>query len=171
VFFVNALGSIRVGVTPQAVWVCVQGKGSFQNSTPLKDFAREMLSRGHVRFVIDLAGCPLMDSTFMGTLAGIALKLQGRPGGRVEVVNSNERTRGLLTNLGLDQLLILKPEKRAALEEPQATRALELGGCDKETRASTMLEAHEAVVEANPANEAKFKDVLEYLRQDLGCES
>ena len=30
-----------------------------------------------------------------------------------------------------------------------------------------MLEAHEACVEANPDNAAKFKDVLEYLKQDL----
>ena len=31
----------------------------------------------------------------------------------------------------------------------------------------TMLEAHEDLVAANPTNKAKFKDVLEYLRQDL----
>ena len=38
---------------------------------------------------------------------------------------------------------------------------------DKEARARTMLEAHEACVEANPENAAKFKDVLEYLKEDL----
>ena len=38
---------------------------------------------------------------------------------------------------------------------------------DKVTQAQTMLEAHEACVEANEANAAKFKDVLEYLKQDL----
>jgi len=30
-----------------------------------------------------------------------------------------------------------------------------------------MLEAHEALVEAAPENEARFKDVLEYLKNDL----
>ncbi len=30
-----------------------------------------------------------------------------------------------------------------------------------------MLEAHEALVEADPDNLTKFKDVLEYLKQDL----
>ena len=34
-----------------------------------------------------------------------------------------------------------------------------------------VLEAHEALVEADSANEARFKDVLEYLRQDLGSET
>ena len=32
-----------------------------------------------------------------------------------------------------------------------------------------MLEAHEAVVMANPENEAKFKDVLEFLRSDIAA--
>ena len=30
-----------------------------------------------------------------------------------------------------------------------------------------MLEAHEALAEADSANATKFKDVLEYLRQEL----
>jgi hypothetical protein len=31
-----------------------------------------------------------------------------------------------------------------------------------------MLDAHEACVEANAENAVKFKDVLAYLREDLG---
>jgi hypothetical protein len=31
-----------------------------------------------------------------------------------------------------------------------------------------MLDAHEACVEANADNAVKFKDVLAYLREDLG---
>jgi hypothetical protein len=30
-----------------------------------------------------------------------------------------------------------------------------------------MIEAHEALVDADPENFARFKDVLEYLKQDL----
>ncbi len=37
----------------------------------------------------------------------------------------------------------------------------------KVEQAQTMIEAHEACILANPANAAKFKDVLEYLRHDL----
>ena len=71
---------IQVGFNESTVWVRVSGRGSFQNSSPLKDFAKEMLSRGYKTFVIDLGECPVMDSTFMGTLAGIALKLQASEG-------------------------------------------------------------------------------------------
>ncbi len=151
------------------VWVRVAGRGSFQNSTPLKEFAKEMLSRGHRQFTIDLQECPVMDSTFMGTLAGIALKLQAGDGS-VRVIRLNERNHSLLANLGLDQLLQIEPldtEAGMAGLPGDAIQNLTLGAEDKATQARTMLEAHEAVVDANPLNEAKFKDVLEFLRQDI----
>lgn len=163
----NGQTSISVGVTLDAVWVRVEGKGNFQNSAPLRDFAKEMLGRGHRRFVIDLRGCPLMDSTFMGTLAGVALKLHAAGDGVVQVVNLNERTRSLLTNLGLDHLLRIEPESGIAGPAPLEEESLSLDPGNKKTQTETMLAAHEAVVEANPENEAKFKDVLEYLRHDL----
>ena len=40
-------------------------------------------------------------------------------------------------------------------------------GYRKKEQTETMLEAHEACIAANPANAAKFKDVLDYLKQDL----
>src|SRR5262245_66451760 len=67
--------SIQVGVSGPTVWVKVQGKGSFLNSGNLKEFAREMLDRGYREFVVDLADCSMMDSTFMGTMATVALRL------------------------------------------------------------------------------------------------
>jgi hypothetical protein len=38
---------------------------------------------------------------------------------------------------------------------------------DHSAQAENMLAAHEALVEADPGNLTKFKDVLEYLKQDL----
>ncbi len=145
----------------------MEGKGNFQNSTPLKEFAREMLGRGHRDFVVDLKDCPFMDSTFMGTLASIALKAGGNGQGGLHVVNLNERTQDLLCNLGLDQLMKLETPALAEGTEAPATEALPGAEGDKALEAKTMLEAHEAVVQANPENEAKFKDVLEFLRQNV----
>lgn len=159
--------SIQVGLIKDTVWIRVEGKGSFQNSTPLKEFAREMLGRGHREFVVDLKECPFMDSTFMGTLASIALKSQANGSGRLQIVNINERNQDLLCNLGLDQIMQLdQPQPEPALNGEAVP--LDTSGCtDKSVEAVTMLEAHEAVVAANPENEAKFKDVLEFLRQNI----
>ena len=41
----------------------------------------------------------------------------------------------------------------------------------KREQAGTMLEAHEALCQAAPENLTRFKDVLEYLKQDLQHES
>ncbi len=163
----TAQPSILVGITDQTVWVRVEGKGSFLNSTGLKEFAREMTNRGFREFGIDLRNCPVMDSTFMGTLAGIALTLRGLGQGQLRVLNLNARNRDLLTNLGLDQLFTMdsRPPIHIAgtASQPLEAKAAE----DKISQTQTMLEAHEACIEANPENAAKFKDVLEYLKQDL----
>jgi len=164
----NTAPAILVGTIDRTVCVRVEGKGSFLNSTGLKEFAKEMTNRGFREFVVDLRNCPLMDSTFMGTLTGVALRLRELGQGSLRITNLNDRNRDLLTNLGLDQLMTLDGVARPSLTvEPVIQQQLPAEPSDKTTRAETMLEAHQDLVEANPANEAKFKDVLEYLRQDL----
>ena len=103
----NTPPSILVGVTNKIVWIKVEGKGSFMNSGGMKDFSKEMVNRGHREFVLDLRKCPVMDSTFMGTMAGIALRLRELGQGRLHVINLNERNRDLICNLGLDQLFAM----------------------------------------------------------------
>jgi anti-sigma B factor antagonist len=160
---VTAAPSILVGTCDRTVWVRVEGKGTFANSTGLKEFGKEMTNRGYRQFVVDLEHCPLMDSTFMGTLASIALRLRELGSGRVSIINLNIRNSDLLSNLGLDRLFGMNSVR---CDRP-VQEALPADSTDKLTRAETMFEAHEAVVAANPANAAKFKDVLEYLKQDL----
>lgn len=159
--------SIQVGLFNDTVWIRVEGKGSFQNSTPLKEFAREMLGRGHREFVVDLKECPFMDSTFMGTLASIALKSRADGAGGLHIVNLNERNQDLLCNLGLDQLMQLDPPQAGPVLNGQAVSLDTASRPDKGAEALTMLEAHEAVVAVNPENEARFKDVLDFLRQNI----
>lgn len=143
-----------------AVWVRVEGKGTFQNSPGLKDFSRKLIEAGRLEFVVDLRNCPAMDSTFMGTLAGIALRLQEAGGGELWVVNRNERNADLLSGLGLDVLFSHHPPPAAVRGDGEAIQST----VDKAAIRDVMLEAHEAVVTVNPANEAAFKDVLQYLK-------
>ena len=155
-----------MGVSGKTVHAKVQGKGSFQNSPSLKEFARQMLDRGYRTFVVDLADCPVMDSTFMGTLAGIALRLRETEVGTLRVRNVNERNHELLRNLGLDNLFQIESNDG---REPVSEAAMlpNQPNLSKTEHAECMIEAHEALVDADPENLARFKDVLEYLRQDL----
>jgi anti-anti-sigma regulatory factor len=148
----------------------VEGKGSFQISPALKEFAKRMLERGFRSFVVDLNSCSVMDSTFMGTLAGIALRLRefGSNGGLV-VRNANQRNADLLENLGLNNLFEIESKVPSAGSEGNLEAApLEpADSLDRSEQAACMIEAHEALVDADPENLARFKDVLEYLKQDL----
>jgi anti-sigma B factor antagonist len=167
--------SIQVGVNGSVVWVRVAGRGSFLNSGSLKEFAREMVNRGYREFVFDLEECVMMDSTFMGTMAGMALRLKELGQGRLHVIRCGERSRDLLSGLGLDQIFDIQADGAAA---PQCEALTQTNGepaqksaTAKREQAGTMLEAHEALCQAAPENLTRFKDVLEYLKQDLQHES
>ena len=114
---VNPTPSILVGCNQKVVCIRVQGKGSFQNSTGVKDFAAAMILRGHRDFVVDLAGCPVMDSTFMGTLAGVAQRLLRLGQGGLHIIHANERNTDLLEGLGLDQIVSLDGRDAPLLDE------------------------------------------------------
>ena len=167
--------SIQVGVNGPVVWVRVAGRGSFLDSGSLKEFGREMVNRGYREFVFDSEECVMMDSTFMGTMAGMALRLKELGQGRLHVIHCGERSRDLLSGLGSG------PDFRHPGQRGRRTgvrRAGEderrrggKGAAAKREQASTMLEAHEALCQAAPENLTRFKDVLEYLKQDLQHES
>ncbi len=161
--------SLQVGVTDHSVWVKVEGRGSFLNSGSFKQFAKEMVQRGYREFVIDLANCAMMDSTFMGTMASVALRLKELGRGHLHVIHCGQRSRDLLTGLGLDQVFSIHANGTSAPnEENVVTEALPAEpNAQKQRQAQQMLDAHEALCEAAPENFSRFKDVLDYLKQDL----
>jgi anti-anti-sigma regulatory factor len=153
--------------------VKVEGKGSFLNSGNLKEFAREMLGRGYREFVVDLADCAMMDSTFMGTMASVALRLKELGQGHLHIVHCKNRSQELLSGLGLDQIFDIhangaRAPECEAIEQAPGGRSPE---AKKKEQAETMLEAHEALCEAAPENLFRFKDVIDFLRQDLHHET
>ena len=104
-----------------------------------------------------------VDDNYMGTLAGISLWLRELGEGCLSVVNLNERNAESLCSLGLDQLFNIRVseirEEGQALEMPLKE--------DHTARAQTMLEAHEALIKKVPENVPKFKDVIQYLKEEL----
>ena len=156
----SSISSVQVGVAGPSAWVRINGRGTFQNSAGLKEFAAEMMRRGQREFVVDLAACELMDSTFLGTLTGIALGLP--PGGKLTVVRANDRNRAVMQNLGLDRIFAV--EESAPAPAPGRMEDAETNPPQK-ARRETIIQAHENLVAANPANAIRFKDVLEFLQQ------
>src|SRR5437764_14856525 len=134
-----------------------------------------MVNRGYREFVVDLQNCAMMDSTFMGTMAGVALRLRELGHGHLRVVHCGQRSHDLLSGLGLDQILTIQANGSSAPEcqsiKDEAAKAQQDPNSAKTEQAQTMLDAHEALCEAAPENLTRFKDVLDYLKQDLHHET
>ena len=117
-----------------------------------------------------------MDSTFMGTLTGAALNLRERGEGEVVVLNANGRNQQLLTSLGLDHILTVD-NVGVRFKAERAAVSQQLGLCDegrpadKTEQAAHVLEAHEALTEANVENASRFRDVIEFLEKELGAKN
>jgi len=169
---------ISVAAADNQVYVRVAGRGTFQNGQPLRRFAQDMLSRGCRQFHVDLADCQGMDSTFLGVLAGIGLKLQQAHKGQLFVRNVSPRNMELLQTLGLDALFNVDSasrEKAAQLIPPaaqfQKLPDSEIGEIrkplNKDDTADLMLEAHDNLIRADQRNVARFKDLTRILREDV----
>jgi anti-sigma B factor antagonist len=154
---------ILVSYAGPIVWIRVEGNGSSTNSTALRKFAKEMIHRGAREFVVDLANCQGMDSTFMGTLAGITFWLRELGEGSLSVVNLNQRNAETLSNLGLDHLFNVRVSSIGKDEQVLPIPSDE----NRTARAQTMLEAHEALVKSAPENISKFQDVIQFLEEEL----
>ncbi len=191
------MSKILVARSADLGFIKVVGRGSFQNSSCLKAFYQQLLKEGVRRFVVDLEACTYLDSTFLGILLGLGLKLREAGNGLLHILNANPRNLELLRNLGLDRLINIDGGGPANLGgnglggavnggargtgNGLGARAVNLNGvkeeqleempCPVPTRAEaapTILEAHENLMEFDPRNVPKFKDVVEFLREDLG---
>lgn len=168
----TAPAPILVGRIGELFWMRVEGKGSFQNSVQVKRCFQKMIEKGERHFVVDLERCPIMDSTFLGTLTGAALNLRESGSGEVSVLNANSRNQQLLTSLGLDHILDVDSDgSKFSSERKQVCGELdtcaEEAASHKEEQAAQVLAAHQALTQANAENAARFRDVIEFLEQEL----
>ncbi len=168
--------TLAVAVAPPAAYVQVHGRGSFKVSPALKKFVGSAIGQGCRTIVMDMADCLGMDSTFMGVLAGIAMRLRKDAcPGEVVVINLDAKNTGLLETLGLSKVVRLlrtplSSEQRHRFAVPLSATGMEplnVADADRETTARTMLAAHEDLVEVSPENLPRFQDVLAYLKADI----
>jgi anti-anti-sigma regulatory factor len=149
--------------------VKISGRANFTSAIDFRNLISDLRQKDYAYFVLDLSECMLMDSTFLGVLAGFGLKMSGgqaepeRPA--IELLNPNSRIVELLENLGVLSLFrvnhgTLNPPK---CEEKEATPA----NPTKEEMKSACREAHETLMAINPNNISKFKEVSQLLAEDL----
>ena len=96
------------------------------SSPDFKTLLTELNQKGYSRFIVDLSECVLMDSTFLGVLAGFGLKANPNCATgkcEVELANPNARISELLENLGVLPLFKVTTGARAIAGRCQSLRA------------------------------------------------
>jgi anti-sigma B factor antagonist len=166
----NGPANLMVSVGDKLVCIRISGRASFQSSVDFRTLVTALWQQGHTRFVLELTECQLMDSTFLGVMAGLGLKFSGErnPNGQatLELLNPSERVTDMLDNLGIIHLFKIvrgpSPASKSmnAVEQPSSNP-------DKKELSRTCLEAHKLLMEINPDNIPKFKDVTRFLEEDI----
>ena len=166
----NPIPQLQVAVKGRDICLKIAGKATFLQSMDFKRVVTELSDRGYERFHIDLAECQTMDSTFLGVLAGVGLKYHSSSQGQnttglVKILNPSERIADLLDNLGISHLFDI--EKGVCPFECGDFSEIENDDADKKELTRNCLEAHQTLMNICPDNVIKFKDVANFLAEDL----
>ena len=160
----NSEPAFLVDAYSDPIVIKVNGRASYVNSMPLSEFFGSMLGRGKAHFVIDFADCSGMDSTFLGIIAGAALELAECNGeGAIVLCRLSRRNLELVRNLGLHRIATVDSgDYPMYFDTPD--EALKAAQEDEIASARMILNAHENLVEIDEANQAKFRDVIAFLK-------
>lgn len=161
--------NLHVCIVDDVAHIKVTGRANFASGVQFKMLVNELKERGFNHFVLEVGECMTMDSTFLGVLAGLVLQLhndrQNTDRITLELKNPNQRVVELLDNLGVSHLFEIRqgcavPDKayHAADDGPNPSRA---------EVSQTCLEAHQVLMAVNPDNIPKFKEVTQFLAEDL----
>jgi len=159
-----------VSIGERSAMVQIAGRANFTSSVDFKSLLDQLLQRGYTCFILDLTECVLMDSTFLGVLAGFGLKLNSpqidKVNRTIQLFNPNGRISELLENLGV---LHLFKVTEGAVKTPDgaAPKDVQSQNATREEVTRTCLEAHKTLMDINPDNIARFKDVAAFLADDL----
>lgn len=158
-------GFYEVAVGKRAVYIRVHGHASMNNCFCLRDFIDRMLHVGHSFFVVDLADCAGMDSTFMGVLAGAATYEQNGKAPGIAAVNVGEPLVRLLRSVGLTELIFIEADRFDVPVDLEFVRLEEQA--TEEDRLILIRAAHEQLIKICDHNEEVFGPFVAALEMEM----
>lgn len=168
----NNNASILFGNFDDFLWIRCSGRASFANSPVVNSLASAYIDNGGRIVVIDLETCAGIDSTFMGTLVGLARRVMPH-NGAVQITSASERCLNALESLGLDAILAIEPASapwrgkiaqiRAKLSS-DGTPDVQLTSHEQTLH---VLNSHLTLSEISEENAEKFRNVTDILKEEL----
>jgi anti-anti-sigma regulatory factor len=158
--------NILIARNKDAYRIKVEGRATFECSAPVRNLVHNIAPEGVRQVTLDLSACTGMDSTFMGVLAMIALRVRSL-GAKVEVIGCSDANQYLLNGLGLKALFLYREADVPVAEGEENWVSTDDVSASAREKAETVLEAHETLIEADTANRGKFGTVVKMVRDDL----
>ena len=155
---------VEVARAGQTIIVRVNGLGNMANALPFWDLAEQELEKGADTFAVDLFACTGMDSTFMGTIVGVARALGELERGKLTVLNPSQVCASLLEMVGADRFVEIS---NLSLEPELEMQRLPNVRGSVEARLRLIRRAHERLVEIDKRNQEKFGPFLKALVAEL----
>ena len=162
----TAIEFARAGET---LLIRVIGLWNMEAAVLVDAFCRDVLGDGSVRFAFDLSECRSMDSTFIGTLVGLACSVRDDQDGDscagwICMLNARDHHTNLLGMMGADRFLRFKNcDPLGQIEWHAMPRA----SISRDARTRRIRTAHEALVAIDERNQERFGPFLRTLEAEL----
>ena len=155
-----------------AALVRVEGRATFRLAPAFRQALRAVSDAADgTPVLVDMSAVTALDSTFMGAMATIGFQSKKPGAARVVFFGLTPPMLALLAGLGVDRVI----EQAKGLPEGSDLsglfadlREVHASAGTASEQAAMMYDAHETLMRVSPANLAKFKDVLAFLKQDMG---
>lgn len=148
-----------------SVFTKVNGRASYLNCAPLKEFLHGQVAAGSRCFAIDFEGCSSMDSTFLGILVGVALELQkADPSGSMALLRLGERNLAVVRNLGIHRLVSVDTVNSKV--DLSTANSIDSNGEQVLADEELIRDAHMRLSELNENNARLFQDVVGFLEKN-----
>lgn len=151
-----------------ALLIALVGPMTFRAAPAFKSALLTALRAPVALVAVDMSRCSALDSTFMGTIASLAFAFRKAPTSRLVFLDLSSESAALLKGLGILPALDAfsadrRPPSLPSLEPLAALlQPIPLENPDS----AFILEAHESLALADPENVARFRHVVECLRNE-----
>ena len=146
--------------SPERSFVKVSEKATFLNCNPLREFFLNRLDAGQSNFVVDFDNCKSLDSTFLGILVSLAIRVKAH--GNLSLISLRDRNLETVKNLGIHKIAVVSSDRMENLDKLENISPV---GENSKASAQLIYEAHKTLRDLNQKNQKLFCDVVKFLDQ------
>lgn len=158
---------ISIATEPPNAVVRIVGRAAVERARDFDIAVRRLVEAGVRDVYLDLRDCPLLDSTFSGTLALLAEESLGaEPMVRFTLLDAKARIVDGLANLEVLPFLSVAAEGTLAPVTEEAVELPVTPASHRET-GEICLNAHRALMALSPSNQSRFRELETMLSQEL----